>query len=110
MLQSLGAAWISAADEKGEKLEVNNESEGVTLDLQTQARANAEKLDTVPEMWSFNDATGKWELEPSAMKLDGEPVPNLARPQGSSSVASPPGPSFGRKKGYKKKKMGMNYE
>merc|ERR1711920_761187 len=70
MLQSLGAAWLGATDESGQALQVR-EGSGVTLDLQTEARANAEKLGNVPEMWSFNETTGKWEIEPTEMKVNG---------------------------------------
>lgn len=102
MLQSLGAAWIGATDEAGQTLEVKEGSEGVVLDLRTEARANAEKIGAVPEMWSFNDDTGKWELEPTEMKLNGEPAPNLARPAVSSAASS--APSMGVKPGKKKGK------
>lgn len=105
MLQSLGAAWINAADEAGQTLEVNQESEGVVLDLQTEATATAGKLESLPEMWSFNELTGKWELEPSAMKLDGEPAPNVARPAGAGSAVEVEEGSvkyYGKKKGKRK--------
>jgi hypothetical protein len=101
MLQSLGAAWISAQDEAGQKLDVNQESEGVVLDLRTLAKADSVKLETTPEMWSFNESSGKWELEHAAMKLDGEPVPNQARPAVSVSGSRSGG---GRVKGRKGKK------
>jgi len=104
MLQSLGAAYIGATDEAGQKLEVNQESEGVVLDLRTQATANAEKLESVPEMWSFDDSTGKWELEATSMKLNGEPVPNLARPAKAATAASSGITGPERFKGKKKKK------
>jgi len=79
MLQSLGAAWVGATDAEGRQLEVKDGSD-YTLDLQTEAKADAAKLGVVPEMWSFDESTGKWELEPSEMKLNGEDVPNTARP------------------------------
>jgi hypothetical protein len=107
MLQSLGAMWIGATDEDGRKLQVNSESEGVTLDLHTQATANAEKLGVVPEMWSFDEATGKWALEPAAMKVNGEPVPNTVRPASSPIAAPTVGKS---KKGGKKRVKKMDYD
>ncbi|CAE8722921.1 unnamed protein product [Polarella glacialis] len=97
MLQSLGAVWVGAADEEGKKLELRDGA-GMTLDLHTQAKANAEKLGTLPEMWSFDEASGKWELEPSAMKLDGEAAPNLSRPE----AAAPVGLRRAAAKSYKK--------
>merc|ERR1712039_134020 len=69
MLQSLGAAWIGATDEAGQALRVSDGS-GVTLDLRTEARANAEKVGNVPEMWSFNETTGNWEIEATEMKVN----------------------------------------
>jgi len=103
-LQSLGAMWIGATDEEGRKLQVNSESDGVVLDLHTQAKANAEKLGVVPEMWSFDEITGKWMLEPSVMSVDGEPVPNTARPASSPiPVASSAGRRVGSAKKGKKK-------
>jgi len=95
-LQSLGAAWIGATDEQGTELEMREGSK-YTLDLHTNAKANAEKLGTLPEMWSFDYASGKWILEPSAMKVNGEDAPNAARPAVASS-SSPP-VIRGKKKG-----------
>lgn len=116
-LQSLGAAWVGALDEHGRELVVGPGSEGITLDLRSTATANASKLDTLPEMWIFYSASGKWELEPAAMKLDGQPAPNSARParsttatEGSASENRPSGPKFGGKKGKKAKKTGSSYK
>lgn len=78
-LESLGAAWIGATDEQGRELVVAEGSGGVTLDLRTQASANAAKLGVLPEMWSFDESTGKWVVEPSDMKVNGEPAPNQTR-------------------------------
>lgn len=78
MLESLGAAWINATDEKGEELEVREDSE-VILDLHTEAKANAEKLGATPEMWSFDTASGKWKLEAADMEIDGVPAENSMR-------------------------------
>ncbi|CAE7254092.1 unnamed protein product, partial [Symbiodinium pilosum] len=70
MLESLGAAWIGAVDAKGEALEVCEDSPGFTLDIHTTARANAAKLGVTPEMWSFDEASGKWQLEVSDMAIN----------------------------------------
>ncbi|CAJ1335602.1 unnamed protein product [Effrenium voratum] len=78
MLESLGAAWINATDDKGEELEVREGSE-VVLDLHTQAKANCEKLGVTPEMWSFDAETGKWKLEAADMAVDGVPAANSTR-------------------------------
>jgi len=105
----LGAAWIGATDEQGTKLEVREGSK-YTLDLHTKAKANAEKLGTLPEMWSFDETSGKWMLEPSAMKVDGTDAPNAARP----APADPAGYSSGsRVRGAKsrgKKKKAYEYD
>lgn len=115
-LQSLGAAWVGALDEHGRELVVGPGSEGITLDLRSTATANANKLDTVPEMWSFNSASGKWELEPTAMKLDGQPAPNTVRPAASATPGEGGSDSdnrgykrFGGKKGKKTKGTGSSY-
>eukprot|EP00933_Yihiella_yeosuensis_P037248 TRINITY_DN31142_c0_g1_i1.p1 TRINITY_DN31142_c0_g1~~TRINITY_DN31142_c0_g1_i1.p1 ORF type:complete len:775 (-),score=151.96 TRINITY_DN31142_c0_g1_i1:799-3123(-) len=84
-LQSLGAVWIGATDEKGQQLDVRGDSEGVSLDLATEASVDAEKLGTVPEMWSFDEASGKWTVEASEMKIDGEIAPNAVRPAPKTS-------------------------
>lgn len=80
MLESLGAAWIGAVDSKGEALEVKEDSEGVTLDIHTTVQAkNAAKLEVLPEMWSFDEETGKWQLAASDMAIDGQAAPNASR-------------------------------
>ena len=79
MLESLGAAWIGAVDAKGEALQVREDSEGVTLDIHTTARVNATKLGVVPDMWSFDEASGKWQLEASDLEIDGRAAPNATR-------------------------------
>mmetsp|Transcript_35166 Transcript_35166/g.98740 ORF Transcript_35166/g.98740 Transcript_35166/m.98740 type:complete len:763 (-) Transcript_35166:29-2317(-) len=113
MLQSLGAAWVGAVDEGGRQLQVRDGS-SYTLDLQTEAKANASKMDAVPEMWSFDETSGKWLLEPSEMKINGEAAPNKARPSGSSAaaVSAAQGPKIkgGKKKGMKGKMKGYAYD
>eukprot|EP00429_Kryptoperidinium_foliaceum_P102908 CAMPEP_0176255466 /NCGR_PEP_ID=MMETSP0121_2-20121125/37055_1 /TAXON_ID=160619 /ORGANISM="Kryptoperidinium foliaceum, Strain CCMP 1326" /LENGTH=857 /DNA_ID=CAMNT_0017595293 /DNA_START=1 /DNA_END=2574 /DNA_ORIENTATION=+ len=97
-LQSLGAAWIGASDAQGREVTVKEGSDGVTLDLKTKATANAEKLGADAEMWSFNDATGKWELLETPMRVDGQLAPNSAA-RGQIGAQQ-------RKRGGKKKKGG----
>merc|ERR1719191_1213376 len=112
-LQSLGAAWVDAVDEKGQQLAVRPGSAGLTLDLKSHAAADSDKLGAIPEMWSFNEASGKWEMESVPMKLDGE----LAPTSGSIATGEAEGEdSDGEKKFYRKKgkygkkgKMGGNY-
>mmetsp|Transcript_14291 Transcript_14291/g.44703 ORF Transcript_14291/g.44703 Transcript_14291/m.44703 type:complete len:743 (+) Transcript_14291:1-2229(+) len=101
-LQSLGAAWIGATDEAGRQLEVSPDSPGVTLDLKSNASANSEKLGALPDMWSFDETSGKWELEPAAMKVDGQPVPNPSRPSEVPTPAKAPR-SAAKRRGKKKK-------
>lgn len=112
-LQSLGAAWVDAVDEKGQQLAVRPGSAGLTLDLKSHAAADSDKLGAIPEMWSFNEASGKWEMESVPMKLDGE----LAPTSGSIASGEAEGEdSDGEKKFYRKKgkygkkgKIGGNY-
>eukprot|EP00931_Biecheleriopsis_adriatica_P086488 TRINITY_DN61151_c0_g1_i1.p1 TRINITY_DN61151_c0_g1~~TRINITY_DN61151_c0_g1_i1.p1 ORF type:complete len:765 (+),score=159.74 TRINITY_DN61151_c0_g1_i1:29-2296(+) len=107
-LQSLGAMWIGATDEAGNKLQVKDGAK-YTLDLHTEAKANAEKLGSLPEMWSFDEESGKWLLEPSAMKVDGEDAPNAARPA-VASTAAPVARAGVKKMGKKKKASKFDYE
>mmetsp|Transcript_62360 Transcript_62360/g.193267 ORF Transcript_62360/g.193267 Transcript_62360/m.193267 type:complete len:513 (+) Transcript_62360:401-1939(+) len=100
-LQSLGAAWIGATDEAGRQLEVGPDSPGMTLDLKSGASANCEKLQAVPEMWSFDEASGKWEQEPTGLKVDGQPSPSMAQ-----SAPAEPGPKPSRAGAKSKKKSG----
>jgi hypothetical protein len=77
-LQSLGAAWVGATDTDGRELVLRDDAEGVTLDLKSNATADLAKLGEAVEAWSFNKVTGKWELEQTELKLDGETLPNSA--------------------------------
>jgi len=97
-LQSLGAAWIGAFDSGGKELAVRSGSEGVALDLKSTASCDPAKLDTDPEMWVFNENSGKWELEDIPMKVNGTPsTPEPVSPK--QKVASK-----GRMRGKKKMK------
>jgi len=110
-LQSLGAAWVDAKDENGKQLAVRPGSAGLTLDLKSQAAANSDKLGSTPEMWSFNEASGKWELESVPMKVNGELAPTSGMPgpgAGSDSDQEYKG-GFG-KKGKKGKKKAGSYK
>ncbi|OLQ10014.1 hypothetical protein AK812_SmicGene6301 [Symbiodinium microadriaticum] len=90
MLESLGAAWIGAVDSKGEALEVKEDSEGVTLDIHTTVQAkNAAKLEVLPEMWSFDEETGKWQLAASDMAIDGCVFPTYSPQTFLTAMASP---------------------
>ena len=51
----------------------------MVLDLHTTAKANAQKLGTMPEMWSFDEESGKWKMEKADMEIDGQPAPNAMR-------------------------------
>eukprot|EP00746_Dinoflagellata_sp_MGD_P033929 gnl/MRDRNA2_/MRDRNA2_181019_c0_seq1.p1 gnl/MRDRNA2_/MRDRNA2_181019_c0~~gnl/MRDRNA2_/MRDRNA2_181019_c0_seq1.p1 ORF type:complete len:415 (+),score=59.81 gnl/MRDRNA2_/MRDRNA2_181019_c0_seq1:96-1247(+) len=79
-LQSLGAAWVDAKDENGKSVVVHPGSAGLTLDLKSQAIANCDKLGSTPEIWSFNEALGKWELESVPMKVNGQLAPTTGLP------------------------------
>lgn len=115
MLQSLGACWIGASDESGKELKVK-EGEGVDLDLKSNATADLEKLQTNAELWSFNEETGKWELETQTpLKVNGELVQNSAAEQAPKS--SQPRTGFKGKKKMKgrysngtKEEMGYGLE
>lgn len=91
-LQSLGAVWVGASDESGRELAVRKDCGGVDVDIRSRATANAEKLGADAEMWSFNEDSGKWELQQTAhLKVNGEVAPNsAAKALGSSSAGSAP--------------------
>jgi len=106
-LQSLGAAWVGAADEAGRKLVLGPTSEGVTVDLRSNAAADAEKLGTPPDMWTFDEASGKWEQEPAQLEVNGKLAPNPARPAppaATPSSSAVPKRGVGKKRGRPKKK------
>mmetsp|Transcript_11107 Transcript_11107/g.19825 ORF Transcript_11107/g.19825 Transcript_11107/m.19825 type:complete len:752 (+) Transcript_11107:21-2276(+) len=103
MLQSLGAAWVGATDAEGRQLEMK-EGSGYTLDLQTEAKADAAKLAALPEMWSFDERSGKWQLEPSEMKINGQDAPNAARPENAAPRESTE--ELTKEEVYEKRKKG----
>jgi len=98
-LQSLGAAWVGATDEKGNQLAVKEDSEGLELDLKSNATADMEKLDTTVEMWTFNEDSGKWELETTQpMKVNGEVAPNSVSQAEEKPRAKPRGKKKARQR------------
>eukprot|EP00928_Gymnodinium_smaydae_P097681 TRINITY_DN8907_c1_g5_i1.p1 TRINITY_DN8907_c1_g5~~TRINITY_DN8907_c1_g5_i1.p1 ORF type:complete len:842 (+),score=156.39 TRINITY_DN8907_c1_g5_i1:35-2560(+) len=98
-LQSLGAAWVGASDDNGVALTVREDCEGVTLDLKSSAIADANKLGTDAELWTFNDSSGKWELQQqSLLKVNGETAPNSAA-RVSLSAEEKPKKYYGKKRG-----------
>ncbi|CAK0850773.1 unnamed protein product [Prorocentrum cordatum] len=78
-LQSLGAMWVGAQDGSGADLAIKEGAAGVTVDLKSSATADMGKLGVGAEMWSFDEASGKWQQETSTpLKIDGRTAPNSA--------------------------------
>jgi hypothetical protein len=103
-LQSLGAIWVGAQDGSGADLAIKEGETGVAVDLKSSATADMSKLGGGAEMWSFDEASGKWQQETKTpLKIDGKTAPNTA----ASAAVGSDSDSDGNLKGGFKKKGGM---
>lgn len=102
-LETVGALWVGLEAAGGGSLQLEADSCGLTMEFQTEASINYDRLGAPPSLWEFDEATGKWQQDAQVnLAVDGITLPRAGQDPALVTLPERPEPravSLKKKKG-----------